>query len=134
MRPGYGVAALVLAATFALGGVAGGAASHFLRFREFRAARDAPPGQARVKFRLAAMRHHLDLTDEQERRIEPILVDLEREREAVLAPCRSGLDALHDKAQQRIGEVLTPEQRVKFDAAMKRFREHGLDGPPGPPP
>ena len=123
-------AGIVLAGVFLFGGVAGAGASRAYMFHEFRSSMEGPPGQARAHFRLEAMRRHLDLKDDQVTKLEAILRDSESERDKRMAACRPGMDELRTTTEAKINELLTPEQR-------KRYQElHGPfgGGPPPPPP
>ncbi len=116
-------AGLLLGGMFLAGGAAGGAFAHWHDVHEMREVLKGPPGEARIRIRLRAMRRHLDLSDDQLKKVEAILRDAEKEREEAEGPCRKELDALHDKVNKQIEELLTPEQRAKHEAAMARW--HG---------
>ena len=125
-------AGIVLVCIFLLGGVAGAAGSRALVFQKLRSTMDAPPAQARAHFRLEAMRRHLDLTDDQAQKLETIIRDAETEREQRMGACRPALDALRTGTDARILELLTPEQRSRYQELGSHRGPFG--GPPGPPP
>lgn len=124
-------AGIVLVSVFLLGGVAGAAASRAMVLHQLRSTMDAPPSQARAHFRLEAMRRHLDLSDDQVKKLETILGAAETEREARMEPCRPALDELRTRTDAQILEVLTPDQRVRYQELPSRHGPFG--GPPRPP-
>ncbi len=68
------------------------------------------------------------LTDEQEVQYDRIQADFER---SLAALADEGKQAF-DRAVARTKEILTPEQRAKYEEMLGRMREHGRRGPPGP--
>jgi hypothetical protein len=78
----------------------------------------------------AEMRRALDLTPDQERRIERILKDNSGRAKDLMDRIMPQLQALKDTIRAEVRAELTPEQQEIFD----RF-DHPLDAPPpGPPP
>jgi hypothetical protein len=104
---------------FVLGGVAGGAAMRAYTLDELRPS-IAPTD--RVQSRVAAMRRNLDLSDDQARKIEEVLRSQQPERERLNEPCKPELDALRDRTDARIDEVLSAEQRVRYAEYRERWR------------
>lgn len=129
-------AALVLAAVFALGGFAGVAVGRVSALRELRQTMDAPPAEARTQFRLDAMRRRLDLSDDQLTRLRAIMSEADSERDTLMAKCGPGMDDLRKRTDERVREVLTEEQRKRFEEMeQRRGRHSGGRGPGhGPPP
>ena len=128
-------AALVLVGVFALGGAAGVGASRAYLFHQLRATVDAPPGEARARFRLQAMKRHLDLSSEQLTKIEAILHDAEAERERRMSTCRPALDELRERTDAQILEILSPDQRDRYRELESRGGVFGRPKPGhGPPP
>lgn len=116
-------AAAILVAVFALGGVTGAGIMRWQLMDELHSTMKLPPHEARAKFRLRAMRRHLDLSDEQAAKIESILVESDRGRGEAEAPCRGKLDEHREKVRQRIDEVLTPEQRQAYAEMRARWEQ-----------
>jgi Spy/CpxP family protein refolding chaperone len=114
-------AAAVLGAVFALGGVTGAGVMRWQMADELSSTLKLPPHEARARFRLRAMRHHLNLNDEQAAKIETILLEADRERGEIATPCRPTLDAQRERVRQKIDEVLTPEQRREHQALRERW-------------
>ena len=120
--------AAVLAAVFLLGGIAGVAVGRITAMRDLQSTFRGPPTESRAHFRLEAMRRHLDLSDDQTRKLEAIFTEAEAEREKLLDTCRPGLDALRDQTNARVNEILTPEQRARheeLEATRKRRPPRG---------
>jgi Spy/CpxP family protein refolding chaperone len=121
----------ILLAVFALGAVAGVGGMRAFELRELEGTMGRPPSEARARFRLEAMRRRLDLSDEQQTKLEAILRAAEDERERALASCRPGLDSLRDKTDAEIEAILTPEQREEHRRFVERRRQRGpRHGPP----
>ncbi|WP_437762814.1 hypothetical protein WMF27_44285 [Sorangium sp. So ce281] len=119
----------VLAAVFLFGGVAGAAIGRVTALRDLEATFRGPPTEVRAKFRLKAMRRHLDLTDRQVRELRATLAEAETERDRLLSECRPALDALRDRTDARVKGVLTPEQLTRYEELEAERRRR-----PGPPP
>ena len=112
----------VLVGVFVLGGAAGAALMRTHMLSDMRAAFDFPPIKVRARFRLEAMRRNLDLTPEQDAKIQQILRESEDERESAVAECRPEMQAIRQRTKQRIDEVLTAEQRAQHEELLERFR------------
>ena len=121
--------AAVLAAVFLFGGVAGAALGRMTAIRDLQSTFRGPPTEARAHFRLEAMRRHLDLTDDQVRRLEVVFSETEAEREKLLDACRPGLDALRDQTTSRVNEILTPEQKARHEELEAERKKRHPRGP-----
>ncbi len=105
--------------------------------------RDGPP-RGRMQGLPPALRERLDLTRDQERRIEALLEGNRARTDAVLDEYLPRLRALTDSLRVQVRAELTPAQQVTFDQMEKERppREgppghegrgpRGLDGPPPP--
>lgn len=129
--------AVVLAAVFALGAVAGGGGAYaWLRRDEAAGFVGDRPG-VRDPRRLRALERELDLTPAQRERVRAVL-DRSGEQRRVLAQqmferCGADVQAQRDAVSAEIRALLTPEQQPRFDALTARQRERfpfGM-GPPG---
>lgn len=110
----------ILVGVFAFGGVAGGFVGRALTLSEFRRAMTGPPGEARTRWRIEAMKREMDLTEKQIGDISAIMKGGEPAREAAMKACRPEVDALREQTDAQILEVLTPEQRPKYVEFTKR--------------
>jgi hypothetical protein len=121
-------AAAILIAVFLLDGLAGGAVARTMAMRELAGVMRGPPSEARARFRMEAMRRHLDLDDAQAKQLETIVADAETERETLMNACKPGLDELRERTEARIRAVLRPDQLARHEE-MEKHRP----GPPGGP-
>jgi len=83
------------------------------------------------------MEERLNLTEDQRQKIQAILRDSREESEGIRRELRPRLEKNLKATQDRIGEVLTPEQHKTFDELVKRDARRAqrffLEGPPPPP-
>ena len=87
------------------------------------------------------LQKHLNLTDDQTAQIRSIFEGQRAKAEAVrtntaLAPQdrRAQMMAIHEDGEAKVHAVLTPEQKMKYDAMETRMREHRREGAGGGPP
>ncbi len=112
-------ATLLLIATFTLGMIAGAASLHIARFAVGPPPGPPPPPGGRLG---AVLERELGLDADQAARVREILADSrERMRDEVEA------------SRKRIRELLTPEQRERFDTMGPRDPMHPLPPPPRRP-
>jgi Spy/CpxP family protein refolding chaperone len=117
------ITAGVLAATFGLGAITGGGICTWVAADRREAARDDLP---RGPWPLS----QLDLSDEQRSRIHEIFERHRPKLDAVLRDSFPVVRPIHESIDSEIREVLTPEQRIRFD----QLKEHRPFPPPGLPP
>jgi Spy/CpxP family protein refolding chaperone len=106
---------LALVAAFGLGAVAGGFGMRGYMFNRFVEDLHAPPGKARMQFRMEAMSRKLDLTRDQQEKIQRIFESHEDERRQMFERCAPDHRALKAKVDTEVRAILTPEQQKKFD-------------------
>ena len=106
-----GMAILAVCALF-VSGVAIGAVSMFLYAQHVMRPGAAPPTGQFLSGRLA---RELDLSEGQQEEIRQILVESWREGEELRHRLRPEVEQLMRKSRQAIEDVLTPEQRERFD-------------------
>jgi hypothetical protein len=96
-----------------------------------------PPPPHRGPF-TREMEMRLDLSDEQMEKIHDILKDSREASDALRRELRPRLEAQLEKTWERIGALLNPDQRAKFEKMIKEDRRRAerffIDGPPPPPP
>ncbi len=124
----------VLAAVFLLGGAAGGAVGRMSAIRDLGRVMQGPPAEARARFRMEALRRHLDLREDQTARVQAILDEADAERDKLMASCGPGLEDLRKRTDARIREVLSEDQRKRLDDLDARRGRHGPPWPGRPPP
>lgn len=125
------VAAALLAGLFLAGVAAGVGVDRLLLLPAARSGPPGPPMGAPVE----RLRGELGLDDEQAEKLRAIFDDARREADAVHEKTRPTLDEIFERTHARAREVLTPEQRERFDELVRdRPRPPGPPGrPPGPP-
>jgi Spy/CpxP family protein refolding chaperone len=125
-------ALVALAGLFVLGVVSGGLGAHLYYAR----ALDRPPGPPPffAGFMGARLERHLDLTPEQGARMRQILDQSRREAEALRRDLAPRMRDVMERSEQRIRELLTAEQRQRFEELRRRHRRRSdrfFDGPGG---
>jgi len=89
------------------------------------------PGRGPGPFFLERLGRQLELTEEQRRTIAGIIEESHREAEALREELLPQVHAQLEQTRQRILEVLTPEQRKRFEEFDRRHRrilERGVLG------
>ena len=120
-----------LAVLFVLGLVSGGLGAHLYYARALaRPPAPPPPFGGRLAPRLE---RHLDLTAEQRERLREILDQTRLEAEALRRDLAPRMRDVMERSEQRIREILTPEQRQRFEELRRdhRRRSDRFFGGPG---
>lgn len=110
---------LGVAGVFALGGVAGAAAARAYTLEEVK----PRPGVSRAELRVDAMRRNLSLDQRQVDAILPIVQDSEEARRKAQGPCQADLDAVRAASDAKIRELLSADQRARYDEQSARWRK-----------
>jgi len=102
-----------------------------------------PPGAQQMKSRWKLhLTHQLNLTADQQARIDPILTESENQIQAARHDNIDRVSQIIQKTNEQIVAILTPEQKAQFEAmckAMERDRDkmfpghHSWGGPHGGP-
>ena len=83
------------------------------------------------------MEERLNLSEDQRQKIQTILRESREDSEAIRRELRPRLERNLKATQDRIGEILTPEQHKTFDELVRqnarRAQRFFLEGPPPPP-
>jgi Spy/CpxP family protein refolding chaperone len=111
------IAAVIVLAAFVSGILAGIAGTHVFLHR---GGRPHVPRRA-SHFMVERLDHRLDLTDEQERRVEAILERRHEQMEKIWASTHPRIEAEIKATNDEISSILTPEQRVKFEEIKMRM-------------
>lgn len=120
-------AIFALLCAFVLGAVAGGFGAKSYILNRFADRMGGPPGRARMGFRIEAMTRALDLDAAQRTKVQQIFEAHEDERRKAFEKCEPEHRALRGKIDGEIREVLTPQQREKYEQMLER---HDRRGPP----
>ena len=118
--------ALLLLATFAAGTVTGGALVHWFVIR-FSPSTHFPGPMGPAPWT------DLDLSASQRDKTNEILERYRPKLDAILGETYPKVQAVIGQVDGEIREILTPEQRSKFDQAKAQRRNRPLPLPPGPP-
>ena len=124
-------ALVALAGLFVLGVAAGGLGAHLYYAR----ALERPPGPPPffADFMGPHLERRLDLTAEQRQQLRAVLDESRREAEALRHDLAPRMRDVMERSEQRIREILTPEQRQRF-AELRRHHRRRSDrffGGPG---
>jgi len=116
-------ASLWLAVIFLLGIGLGGVLGYAFAHRSYAAA----PGQLTAEQRRAQKREQLarevGLTAEQQSQIGAILDQTQLEYKAIHAVSDPQIEAVRQKSHERIRQLLTPEQKPKFEEFLRKIDE-----------
>ena len=121
-------------AVFVLGTLAGALVTHRIYQRRIHAFLRGGPAATEMIVR--RMNWQLDLTPAQRAQVETIVRDSRQKLREARQQIDPQMRALFQDMDQRIREVLTPEQRVKFDKLMaeRQAKWQHFRPPPAPPP
>ena len=109
------IAAVVVLAAFASGVLVGVAGSHFFPLHR---GRHIPKRAAH--FMVERLDRRLDLTDDQEKKVEAIIARRHPRMEQIWASAHPRIEAEIAATNNEISSILTPEQRVKFEEIKMR--------------
>jgi hypothetical protein len=128
-------AAAAFVGVFALGAVAGAGGTRAYMFKELGSPFDGSPREVRTRLRMDSMRRQLDLSPDQVQKIRTILQDTDDEMENAMKPCRTEMDDLRKRTDEKIIGTLEPAQAIKFrEFAEKMHKRHGRGSFPHPSP
>ena len=92
------------------------------------------PGPSPGRFAPGVLTRRLDLSADQERAVEEIIREQQRQMDSLLMSIRPEIEEEFRALSERISEVLTPEQRAEFDRFVDEgFEELGARNPMGIP-
>ena len=129
----------LLVAAFVAGALAGTAFERVARAEEPPpAAAERAPGERKDgrSGRTSEILKELDLTPEQQRRVDAIMERRHAQMEAFWQGEGRKLRAIVDSARGEVRAVLDPAQQVRYDSlrAARKRRHEAKDGAPPPPP
>ena len=113
-------ARIAVLAVFAVGFVSGGAAVHLYRLQAERRIMNSP--EPVITLVIAALDRDLRLTEQQKGEVRAILLESRQEILTAHPDLMPELVGLFERTQDRIGEVLTPEQRARYDQLVEQRR------------
>jgi Spy/CpxP family protein refolding chaperone len=116
-------AALWVGAVFLLGAALGGVLGYLSAHRTASAANPPLSEQERRARRVEQLTRDLSLTPAQSQQVDAILLQRHAEAKAIHDQTDAQIDQVRQKGRQQIREILTPEQKPKFEEFLKRLDE-----------
>jgi len=116
-------AAFWVGVVFLLGSALGGVLGYLTAHRTASAANAPLSEPERRVRRVAQLTRELSLTPAQSQQVDAILVQRHAESKAIRDQSDAQIDQVHQKGRQQIREILTPEQKPKFEEFLKRLDE-----------
>lgn len=116
-------AALWVGTVFLLGAALGGVLGYLSAHRTASAANPPMSEPQRRARRVEQLTRDLSLTPAQSQQVDAILLQRHAEAKAIHDQTDSQIDQVHQKGRQQIREILTPEQKPKFEEFLKRLDE-----------
>ncbi len=116
-------AALWVGTVFLLGAALGGVLGYLSAHRTASAANPPLSEPERRARRVDQLTRDLSLTPAQSQQVDAILLQRHAEAKAIRDQTDAQIDQVHQKGRQQIREILTPEQRPKFEEFLKRLDE-----------
>jgi len=114
-------AAILVALVFLLGVLLGGVGTHLWGERVWGVRADAPaPQQKHLSVELT---QDLQLTPDQQKQLHVIIEETQAKWRTLYGPLDGQRDEIRAESHDQMRAILTPEQKLKFDAFMKRVEE-----------
>jgi hypothetical protein len=126
-------ATLMLVLTFALGAVAGVVSNHLYETR-FKPSNQRPGARSAPPDIVEELGRGLSLNADQKSKLKEIIHESRERYRALSIQFRPQYDALRDQTRQQIRQILTEEQKARFEKIITEMDEHHKGrGRPGPP-
>lgn len=113
-------AAIWVGTVFVLGVALGGVLGYMFARHAVAAARVYMTPDARRAHHVEQLTRELDLSETQKQQLSAILTQVDSQMHAIR---KEEMDALRKKGRDEIRAILTPEQKAKFEAMIKRIDE-----------
>ena len=112
-------AAILVAVVFLLGVLLGGLGNHLWGERIWGVRADATmPPQKHLD---VLLNEELQLTPDQQKQVQVIIAQTQTRWRSLYSPLEGQRDQIRQESHDQIRAILTPEQKPKFDAFMKRI-------------
>jgi Spy/CpxP family protein refolding chaperone len=118
-----GKAAFLVIAVFVLGAALGGVGIYSVMRRTFAAPPVAMSDPERHAHRVQRLTTELSLTGDQQKRVDEILAQWEARYKAIEQEKVPQLEQARHDTRVKIREILTPEQKPKFEEFLRRIDE-----------
>ena len=117
-------AAVWVFAVFVLGALLG-SVSGYLFAERAHAENGRPPlsDDARRAQKVAVLTRDLNLTSDQAKQVDDVIRDAQGKFKAIREASQPQIDATRAQARERVRAFLTPEQRTKYEAYLKKLDE-----------
>jgi len=116
-------ASLWLALVFVLGVALGGVLGYAFAHRSYAAAPTQLTAEQRRIQRRQQLVQEVALTEEQQKQVTAILDQAQLDYKAIHAVSDPQVDAVRQKSRDKIRQILTPEQKPKFEEFIRRLDE-----------
>jgi Spy/CpxP family protein refolding chaperone len=116
-------AALWVGAVFLLGAALGGVLGYLSAHRTASAANPPVSEPERRAHRVEQLTRDLSLTPTQSQQVDAILLQRHAEAKTIHDQTDAQIDQVHQKGRQQIREILTPDQKPKFEEFLKHLDE-----------
>lgn len=116
-------ASLWLAVVFILGVALGGVLGYAFAHRSYAAAPTQLTAEQRRAQKRAQLVEEVGLTPDQQTQVIAILDQAQTEYKAIHAVSDPQIDAARQKSRERIRQILTPEQKPKFEEFLRKMDE-----------
>ena len=116
-------ASLWLAVVFILGVALGGVLGYAFAHRSYAAAPTQLTAEQRRAQKRAQLVEEVGLTPDQQTQVVAILDQVQTEYKAIHAVSDPQIDAARQKSRERIRQILTPEQKPKFEEFLRKMDE-----------
>ena len=128
-------AGLWVAVTFLLGAALGGVFGYSFGHHGVSAAANPPPSEPeRRARRVEQMTKDLGLSNDQRQQLDSILSGIHAEFKTLHEHNDAEMDQVRQRGRSKIREILTAEQKPKFEEFIKKMDEERKKNQPLPPP
>ena len=110
-------AALWVGVVFLLGAALGGMLGYVFAHHSYAAMTDQAKRQQKVNH----LTQEIGLSNEQKQQLDVILTNVQAQYKAIHKTTDPQIDEVRQKGRERIRAILTPEQKPKFEAFLKRL-------------
>jgi Spy/CpxP family protein refolding chaperone len=126
-------AVLWVVVVFVLGAALGGVLGYTFGHHAVSASNPPPTESQRRARRVEQMTQALTLTKEQSLQLDTILSQIHGEYKTLHEQSDAQIDEARQRGRNRIREILTPEQKPKFEEFLKKMDEERKRNPQPPP-
>jgi regulator of replication initiation timing len=122
-------AAAAFVGVFVLGAIAGAGGTRAYMLEEFGSPFEGPPREVGARLRVEAMRRQLGLSPSQVSKIKTILQESIEDHDNAMKPCRTEMDALRKRIDERVIETLDQTQIAKYREFSEKMHKRRGRGP-----